>query len=103
LLETLSVGQLLCSDVSVDLDRGIFYRKQIGKRASKKRQTPAPVPPRLLARMRRWARLKLIAERFVEFNGELIASVKKGLKSAVGLAELSGKVTPHTVRHTAAT
>jgi hypothetical protein len=37
----------------VDLERGIFYRKQIGKRAIKKRQTPAPVPPRLLAHMRR--------------------------------------------------
>jgi hypothetical protein len=45
----------------VDLERGIFYRKQIGKRATKKRQTPAPVPSRLLAHMRRWARLKLIA------------------------------------------
>jgi hypothetical protein len=29
--------------------------------------------------------------------------VKKGFKSAVGLAGLSGKVTPHTLRHTAAT
>ena len=37
----------------VDLERGIFYRKQIGKRATKKLQTPAPVPPRLLAHMRR--------------------------------------------------
>jgi hypothetical protein len=26
----------------VDLERGIFYRKPIGKRATKKRQTPAP-------------------------------------------------------------
>jgi hypothetical protein len=25
----------------VDLERGIFYRKPIGKRATKKRQTPA--------------------------------------------------------------
>jgi hypothetical protein len=38
----------------VDLERGIFYRKQIGKRATKKRRTPAP--PRLLAHMRRRAR-----------------------------------------------
>jgi len=30
----------------IDLERGIFYRKPIGKRATKKRQTPAPVPPR---------------------------------------------------------
>jgi hypothetical protein len=38
----------------VDLERGIFYRKPIGKRATKKRQTPAPIPPRLLAHLRRW-------------------------------------------------
>ena len=37
----------------VDLERGIFYRKAIGKRATKKRQPPAPVPPRLLAHLRR--------------------------------------------------
>jgi hypothetical protein len=28
----------------VDLERGIFYRKPIGKRVTKKRQTPAPTP-----------------------------------------------------------
>jgi integrase len=87
----------------VDLERGIFYRKPIGKRATRKRQTPAPVPPRLLAHMRRWARLKLFADCFVEFNGKPVGSVKKGFRRAVGLAVLSGKVTPHTLRHTAAT
>jgi hypothetical protein len=78
----------------VDLERGIFYREQIGKRTTQKRQTPAPVPSRLLAHMRRWARLKLIADCFVEFNGKPVASVKKGFKSAVALAGLGGKVTP---------
>jgi integrase len=87
----------------VDLERGIFYRKPIGKRATKKRQTPAPIPPRLLAHLRRWRNRKLIATCFVEFNGKPVASVKKGFKSAVGLAGLPGKVTPHTLRHTAAT
>ena len=87
----------------VDLERGIFYRKAIGKRATKKRQPPAPVPPRLLAHMRRWSRQKLIADCFVEFNGKPVASVKKGFKTAVRLAGLAGRVTPHTLRHTAAT
>ena len=87
----------------VDLERGIFYRKAIGKRATKKRQTPAPIPPRLLAHLRRWWNRRLIAECFVEFNGKPVASVKKGFKTAVGLAGLPGKVTPHTLRHTAAT
>jgi len=87
----------------VDLERGIFYRKPIGKRATKKRQTPAPIPPRLLAHMRRWKERKLIGNCFVEFNGKPVASVKRGFRTAVGLAKLPGKVTPHTLRHTAAT
>jgi integrase len=64
--------------------------------------TPAPLPPRLLAHLRRWKQRKLIATCFVEFNGKPVASVKKGFKSAVELAGLIGKVTPHTLRHTAA-
>jgi integrase len=87
----------------VDLERGIFYRKPIGKRSTKKRQTPAPIPQRLLSHMRRWQRRKLMANCFVEFNGKPVASVKTGFKSAVRLAGLAGRVTPHTLRHTAAT
>ena len=87
----------------VDLQRGIFYRKAIGKRVTKKRQTPAPVPPRLLTHMRRWKERRLFANCFVEFNGKPVASVKTGFRTAVGLAKLPGKVTPHTLRHTAAT
>jgi integrase len=83
----------------VDLERGIFYRKPIGKRATKKRQTPAPIPSRLLSHMRRWKARRLIASYFVEFNGKPVASVKKGFKSAARLAGLPGKVTPHTLRH----
>ena len=78
----------------VDLERGIFYRKPIGKRATKKRQTPAPIPPRLLAHLRRWRDQKLIASCFVEFNGKLVSSVKTGFRSAVRLAGLTGRVTP---------
>ena len=87
----------------VDLDRGVFYRLAQGKSETNKRQPPVPLPQRLLAHMRRWKRLKLIARHFVEFDGEGVRSVKTGFKHAVKLAGLSGKVTPHTLRHTAAT
>jgi integrase len=87
----------------VDLERSIFYRTAIGKRATKKRQTPAPIPPRLLAHMRRLERAKADRNLLVEFNGKPVASVKKGFRRAVGLAGLPGRVTPHTLRHTAAT
>ena len=87
----------------VDLDRGIFYRLAQGHAETKKRQPPVPLPPRLLTHMRRWHERKLIARHFVEFNGVGVQSVKTGFKTAVGLAKLVGKVTPHTLRHTAAT
>ncbi len=87
----------------VDLERGVFYRLAQGKSETNKRQPPVPLPQRLLAHMRRWKRLKLIARHFVEFDGEGVRSVKTGFKHAVKLAGLSGKVTPHTLRHTAAT
>ncbi|UZE51091.1 tyrosine-type recombinase/integrase [Rhodopseudomonas sp. P2A-2r] len=87
----------------VDLDRGIFYRLAEGHAETNKRQPPVPLPPRLLAHMRRWRERKLIARHFVEFNGAGVQSVKTGFKTAVGLAKLPGKVSPHTLRHTAAT
>jgi integrase len=87
----------------VDLDRGVFYRLPEGTRPSRKRQPPAPIPGRLLAHMRRWRDRKVIADHFVEWNGNPVASVKTALKTAVRLAKLPGKITPHTFRHTAAT
>jgi integrase len=90
----------------VDLDSGIFNRLAIGKRASTKRQTPVPLPDRLLAHMRRWVRLGISKNHFVEWAGKPVSSVKTGFGSAVRIAGLDvtvGNVTPHTLRHTAAT
>lgn len=87
----------------VDLDQGIFYRLAEGQRATNKRQPPVPIPPRLLAHMRRWAALGIVKEHFVEWNGKAVVSVKTGFASAVEAAGLEGRVSPHTLRHTAAT
>jgi integrase len=90
----------------VDLGRGIFYRLAVGRRATTKRQTPVPLPSRLLNHLERWARLGISKGHFVEWNGRPVASVKTGFASAVRLAKLDvteGNVTPHTLRHTAAT
>jgi integrase len=90
----------------VDLTRGIYNRLAKGKRRTKKRQPPVRLPPRLLAHMRRWFDKGIIAKHFVEFNGKPVASVKKGFAHAARLARLPrhvGNVTPHTLRHTAAT
>jgi len=40
---------------------------------------------------------------FVEFNGEPVKSVNIAFKHAVRIADLPGKVSAHTLRHTAAT
>ena len=87
----------------VDIDHGIFYRLAEGRRETKKRQPPVPIPPRLLAHLRRWKAKGIVRNHVVEWNGEPIKSVKTAFKSAVALAGLDGKVTPHTLRHTAAT
>jgi len=90
----------------VDLDSGIFYRLAVGKRASTKRQPPVPLPDRLLTHLRRWSRLGIAKSHFVEWNGKPVSSVKTGFASAVRIAKLDvtiGNVTPHTLRHTAAT
>jgi integrase len=87
----------------VDLERGVFYRLAQGQAATNKRQPPMPIPPRLLAHMRRWHAKGIIARHFVEWNGEAVKSVKTGFKTAVGLAKLGPGVSPHTLRHTAAT
>jgi integrase len=87
----------------VDIDQGIFFRQAIGRRASKKRQPPAPIPARLLEHMRRWVRRGIVTSHFVEWNGAPVRSVKTAFNRAVKLAGLRGRVTPHTLRHTAAT
>ena len=87
----------------VDLESGIFYRLAQGLAGTKKRQPPIPVPPRLLAHMRRWQEKGIVQQYFVEWNGRPVKSVKTGFSTAVRLAGLEGSVSPHTLRHTAAT
>jgi integrase len=90
----------------VDLKSGIYYRLARGKRATNKRQPPAPLPDRLLAHMRRWVAKKIVTTCFVEWNGKPVKSVKNAFARAVKVAGLNlsdGNVTAHTLRHTAAT
>jgi integrase len=86
----------------VDLERAGFYRRAIGRRESKKRQPPVKLPPRLLAHLRRWERLRLSKRAVVEWNGKPVESMRKGFEAAVRAAGLGPDVTPHTPRHTAA-
>jgi integrase len=87
----------------VDLEQGVFYRRAIGRRQTKKRQPPVKLPPRLLAHLRRWQRHGLAKRSVVEWNGKAVGSVRKGFEAAVRAAALGAEVTPHILRHTCAT
>jgi len=87
----------------VDLERGVFYRRAPGARRTKKRQPPCPIPDRLLAHLTRWRDRKISHEFVVEWNGDPVGRVSKGFRRACVAAGLGEDVTPHTLRHTAAT
>ena len=85
----------------IDLDRGVFYRRPPGQRETKKRQPPVPLPDGLLAHLRRWKRQ---GQRFaVEWLGQPVQSVDKAFGHLVADAGFGADVTPHVLRHTAAT
>jgi integrase len=91
----------------VDLDRGVFYRRARGEKKTKKRKPPARLSDRLLAHLRRWDRLGIAQNGIIEWNGKSVRSIRKGFAAAVEAAGLPttgpDKITPHTLRHTAAT
>ena len=87
----------------LDLQAGIFYRRAEGAKETKKRQPPVPLPPRLLAHLRRWSETGASNTHVVEWAGLPVSSVKTGFGRAVELAGLDGRVTPHTLRHTGVT
>lgn len=82
-----------------DLEKGVLYRAASEARRTKKRQTPAKLPRKLLAHARRWARN---SEWAVEWRGQRVADIKtawKHMRKEAGLPD----VTPHTLKHTAVT
>lgn len=101
----------------VDTERGIFQRRATGATTeTNKRQPPAPISDRLLTHLRRWERLAGTPEgealgigvhAVVEWCGKPVKSIKKAFAAAVEAAGLPTtgphKITPHILRHTAAT
>jgi integrase len=87
----------------VDLDHGIFVRKAMGAKETNKRQPTIPLPPRLLAHMRRWNRLGISKNSVIEWQGEAVERVSKGWLAVREAAGLDDQVIPHTLRHTAIT
>jgi integrase len=89
----------------VDLEKGIFRRKPANKQETSKRQPTTPLPPRLLAHMRRWQRLGISRHSVIEYRGKSINRTREGWETVVKAAGLKTdhprmKVVRHTLRHT---
>jgi len=89
----------------VDLQKGIYRRKPANKVETSKRQPTTPLPPRLLAHMRRWQRLGISKNAVIEYRGRPISRVREGWNSVVKAAGLETddrkqRIVIHTLRHT---
>jgi integrase len=87
----------------IDAEHGVFYRQPAGKKRTNKRQPSIRMPPRFLAHVRRWIRLRLVMNYLIEWDGEPVKRINKAFRAAVRAAGLGKDVTPHTLRHTAIT
>lgn len=84
----------------IDTARGVIHRRGEDEIETKKRRPPARLSRKLLAHARRWEANG--ARHAVEFRGQRVADIKTAWNAAATVAGLEG-VTPHTLRHTAAT
>jgi len=89
----------------LDPERGIIYRAGRTEKQTRKRRAAARMPDRLLAHVRRWARLDLAQGpqmSVVRYRGRPITRQQRGWEAVLKAAKLTD-VTPHTLKHTAAT
>jgi integrase len=86
----------------VNLEAGTINFEISGRRRTNKRRGVARIPSRLLPHLERaWKRGSELGY-VLHINGERIGDIKRGFAAACRRAGLSD-VTPHTLRHTAAT
>jgi integrase len=86
----------------VDLQAKLINFEVAGRRRTNKRRGTVPIPPRLLPHLRRAHKRGTDLGFVLHINGQRIGDVKKGFAAACERAGLDG-VSPHTLRHTAAT
>jgi integrase len=86
----------------VDLPAGLIRFDKPGQRRTKKRRGTVRIPARLLPHLRRARRRGTDLGYVIHADGGQIADIKKGFAGACSRADLVD-VTPHTLRHTAAT
>jgi integrase len=86
----------------VDLAARTINFEVSGRRRTNKKRGIIPIPPRLLPHLRRARRRGAELGYVLHIDGERIADIKKGFAAACQRAGIEG-VSPHTLKHTAAT
>ena len=86
----------------VDLESGVFYRRPQGSKQTSKRQPPVRLP-RDCWLISDGGSGSASKHAVVEWNGKPVASVRKSFAAAAKAAGIDRHVTPHVLRHTAAT
>ncbi len=88
----------------VDIDAGIMRRREPGTIETTKRTPPVRLRGSILSHMRRWRAKDASPRGFVvTYLDNRVWKLRRSWQGAVARAGLSGKVTPHTLRHTRAT
>lgn len=88
----------------VDVERGIIYRRGSAERETSKRRPPVRPSPRLISHLRRWHCIdhkKSIAH-VIHYQRQPVKKERKAFAAVVKAAGLGKDVTPHVLRHTAA-
>ena len=86
----------------VDLATGRIDFEVAGRRRTNKKRGVIQIPPRLLPHLRRARKRGTDLGYVLHINGNRIKDLKRGFAAACDRAGLEG-VSPHTLRHTAAT
>lgn len=86
----------------VDLEAGRIDFEVAGRKRTNKKRGVIQIPPRLLPHLRRARKRGTDLGYVLHINGERIKDIKKGFAGACERAGIEG-VSPHTLRHTAAT
>lgn len=89
----------------VELDKGVMYRSGIRETVAKNKQRPpVRLNRKLLGHMKRWQRQDGNIRHIVHYGGErIVSNFRRSWERMLLDAGIEGHVTPHSLRHTAAT